>query len=492
MEEKENQQEEILVKPEKKKHRLLWVMLILAIILTAAAGFLCANEFRLAVELKGEAEVLVPSGSSFQEPGADVVLYDRWLFPYGLILTEVPVQTHTDLNNRVLGKYSVSYSAGFLGLTASAERSLRVVDTVAPILTLINSGKTILPGRPYEEEGYIAVDNFDGNLTDKVKRTVGLDTVTYTVMDSSGNPTSAERKIPYFDPLPPDVILEGEEEITIPCGTVYVDPGYTATDNADGDMTEDVAVVGEVLWYQPGTYEVVYTAADTFGNVTQKVRTVTVEAQPRPEVNWPKGKVIYLTFDDGPGPHTGWLLDILRKYGVKATFFVTDSGYDAMMARIVREGHSIGIHTMTHDYESIYASEEAFFNDLVGMQDIICRNTGVKTTLMRFPGGGSNVVSRFNEGIMTRLSQAVQDAGFQYFDWNVDSNDAGGALRAKTVAANVIGGADTHRVSVVLQHDIHAYSVEAVEDIIVWGLNNGYKFLPLKSDSPTMQHAVLN
>ena len=93
---------------------------------------------------------------------------------------------------------------------------------------------------------------------------------------------------------------------------------------------------------------------------------------------------------------------------------------------------------------------------------------------------------------MTRLSQAVQDAGFQYFDWNVDSNDAGGALRAKTVAANVIGGADTHRVSVVLQHDIHAYSVEAVEDIIVWGLNNGYRFLPLKSDSPTMHHTVLN
>ena len=492
MEQRENRQEEVLVKPGKKKNRLPVILLSIVLLAAAAAGFLYADDFRLAVEPRGEMEMLVPSGREFEDPGADVVLYDRWLFPYGLILTEVPVEMHSDMNSKVLGKYSVSYSAQIFGLSATAERSLRVVDTVSPVLTLISSGKTILPGRPYEEEGYIAVDNFDGNLTDQVKRTVGLDTITYTVMDSSGNPTTAERKIPYFDPLPPDLVLEGEETIAIPCGTVYADPGYTATDNADGDMTEAVAVEGQVLWYQPGTYELVYTVADAFGNVTQKVRTVTVEAQSRPEVNWPKGKVIYLTFDDGPGPYTGWLLDILRKYGVKATFFVTDSGYDAMMARIVKEGHSIGIHTMTHDYDTIYASEEAFFNDLAGMQDIIYRNTGVKTTLMRFPGGGSNVVSRYNEGIMTRLSQAVQDAGFQYFDWNVDSNDAGGALRAKTVAANVIGGADTHRVSVVLQHDIHAYSVEAVEDIIVWGLNNGYKFLPLKSDSPTMHHTVLN
>ena len=126
------------------------------------------------------------------------------------------------------------------------------------------------------------------------------------------------------------------------------------------------------------------------------------------------------------------------------------------------------------------------------MQDIIYRNTGVKTTLMRFPGGGSNLVSSFNEGIMTTLTQAVQDAGFQYFDWNVDSNDAGGALRAVTVANNVTYNVQNQRISIVLQHDIHDFSVEAVADIIIWGKNHGYKFLPLTPDSPGMHHGVLN
>ena len=112
---------------------------------------------------------------------------------------------------------------------------------------------------------------------------------------------------------------------------------------------------------------------------------------------------------------------------------------------------------------------------------------------MRFPGGGSNLVSRsLNRGIMTKLTQAVQDAGFQYFDWNVDSNDAGGAISREVIAGNVIGGLMNERVAIVLQHDIFGGSVNAVEDIILWGLGNGYTFLPLQSDSPTFHHSVLN
>ena len=444
-------------KPQKKSRK--WVAaLILAAVLAVAgacAWLVYANEFQLNIVLEGEQELLLEYGDRYVEPGAHPVLSGKWLLAEGVAAEEAAFLVETDLQEDVLGKYTITYTAEYHGLTASAQRTVRVVDTVCPIITLKKSDKTILPGRAYEEEGFVAVDNHDGNLTDKVRRVEEMGVITYTVMDSSGNPASVEREIPYFDPLAPELTLEGGEEILIPCGTVYTEPGYAATDNADGDLTQEVAVEGEVIWYQPGTYEVVYTVADTFGNVTQKIRTVTVEAQPWPDVVTPNGRVIYLTFDDGPGPHTGRLLDILRKYGVKATFFVTNSGYDGTMWRIVNEGHSIGIHTMTHDYNTIYASEEAFFQDLLGMQDIIYRNTGVRTTLMRFPGGGSNLVSSYNDGIMTRLTQAVQNAGFQYFDWNVDSNDAGGARKKDTVSANVIGGVQNSRVSVVLQHDIH-------------------------------------
>lgn len=486
--------EEVLKKPLNSRRKWVVFGLLLAILLlvVSAVCFLYANAFRLEIRLDGGEELLLEYGKPWQEPGVSVLLKGKWLLKEGMTPEDAVLHIETDLQEDVLGKYTITYSAEYRGLTADAVRSVRVADTVSPLLTLKTTGKTILPGRPYVEEGFVAVDNYDGNLTDKVIRKEDEEKIIYTVMDSSGNPAYAERVIPYYDPEAPELILEGGETITISCGTVFKEPGFSAEDNADGDLTEDVAIEGEVIWYQPGTYEIAYTVADTFGNVTQKVRTVTVEGKPWPQVVYPNGRVIYLTFDDGPGPHTGRLLDILKKYGVKATFFVTNSGYDGTMWRIVNEGHSIGIHTMTHDYNSIYASEEAFFNDLLGMQNIIYRNTGVKTTLMRFPGGGSNLVSDYNEGIMTRLAKAVQDAGFQYFDWNVDSNDAGGARKKTTVSANVIGGVQNQRVSVVLQHDIHDFSVEAVEDIILWGLENGYQFLPLKPSSPTMQHDVLN
>ena len=316
--------------------------------------------------------------------------------------------------------------------------------------------------------------------------------VTYTVMDSSGNPAQVERKIPYYDPLPPEIVLTEGEHITIPVGTIFEDPGFTATDNVDGDMTEQVEVSGEVIWHIPGTYELVYTVTDEHENNTTVVRRVDVEAQPWPEIVKPDKKVIYLTFDDGPGPYTETLLEVLAKYNVKATFFVVDSGYDKVMKQIVEQGHSIGIHSVTHDYEEIYASPEAYFTDLHKMQDIIYENTGVRTTLVRFPGGSSNTISRFNQGIMTLLTEAVQNAGFQYFDWNVDSNDAGLARKKEMVVENVTEGLRWHPTAIVLQHDIHPFSVDAVEEIILWGLENGFTFLPLQPDSPNSHHGVAN
>ena len=112
--------------------------------------------------------------------------------------------------------------------------------------------------------------------------------------------------------------------------------------------------------------------------------------------------------------------------------------------------------------------------------------------LMRFPGGSSNTISSFNPGIMTRLTKAVEEKGFRYFDWNVDSNDAGGARTASKVYSNVVSGIGDKKAAVVLMHDIKSYTIDAIEKIIVWGLDNGYTFLPLTADSPTCHHGVNN
>ena len=473
---------------------VLVVMLLLAVAMAAAGGLLFGyNQFDLTMQLAGEQEINLEYGNVYAEPGASAVLRGTRFWRDGITPEDASVQISGEVNPNKLGKYLLTYSADFLWWSATAERIVRVVDTEKPVITLMEDVQTtFLPGTPYEEPGFTAVDNYDGDITDRVKRTEELGIITYSVVDSSGNPAYAVREVPYHDPVPPEIHLEGGEHMTINTGTFFEDPGFFASDNVDGDMTELVSVEGEVIWYEPGTYTLTYSVTDGYENQTVVERTVEVVAQPRPQTEKPEGKVIYLTFDDGPGPYTEQLLKVLAKYGVKATFFVTDSGYDSVMKKIVDQGHSIGIHSVTHNYEQIYASPEAYFADLYGMQDIIYENTGVRTNLVRFPGGSSNTVSCFNEGVMSLLTEAVQDAGFQYFDWNVDSNDAGGARKSETVFRNVKDGVSQNRISVVLQHDIHAFSVDAVEEIIVWGLDNGYRFLPLQQNSPPMHHGVNN
>lgn len=488
-------------RPSRRPYAGWYVLIALAVVLLVGGAILLTSYLTadFTLSLKGDSAVTLEFGQAFEDPGVDA--------HYAAFLsasdgTDAQIQVSAQPNLQQLGKYSITYTATYRGKTATAERTVTVVDTQKPTISLIyNSNSFTLPGQPYEEEGFAAEDNYDGDLTDKVERMVDGDTVIYRVTDSSGNTAQVTRPIKYGDHTPPVLELKGDTTITISAGGKFTDPGYTATDNVDGDVTAKVTVSKDHNTSVPGTYTITYAVTDTYGNTSTVTRTLVVKAVEKPDVVEPSGKVIYLTFDDGPGPYTRQLLDVLKKHNVKATFFVCDKGatYNKLMKDIVDEGHAIAIHSATHDYNKIYASEEAFFNDLNKMSDIIYNNTGVRTTLMRFPGGSSNMVSKFNPGIMTRLTKMVEERGYQYFDWNVDSDDAGGSKTTDKVFYNVVHGkndvwrgCEDGKVSIVLQHDIHKYSVEAVEQIIQWGLDNGYQFLPLDSTSPTAHHSVNN
>ena len=208
----------------------------------------------------------------------------------------------------------------------------------------------------------------------------------------------------------------------------------------------------------------------------------------------PAGPAIYLTFDDGPGPYTADLLDVLADCGVRATFFVTAQAPDYLDAvtRASAEGHSIGAHTFSHEYREIYASDAAFLQDFLACEEMIRARTGVYTPLFRFPGGSSNTVSRITPGIMSRMSETLTALGFRYFDWNVDSGDASGITSGETVLRNITEGCRGQQSSLVLQHDIKRFSVGIVRDVIAWGRENGYCFLPLGPDSPAAKHRIAN
>ena len=128
------------------------------------------------------------------------------------------------------------------------------------------------------------------------------------------------------------------------------------------------------------------------------------------------------------------------------------------------------------------------------MQEIVYEQTGSYTKLFRFPGGSSNTVSwNYNYGIMSRLAKSMTDMGYVYFDWNVDSGDAlGGASSSYEVANNVAAGCLEHTASIVLQHDTKGFSVQAVENILRWGRNNGYVFASLDESCYTAHHGIAN
>ena len=465
---------------------------------------IACNEYTLTLTLTGKENLKIEYGEKYEEQGAKANFF-------GSLISKDPKDVNVNISGKVdtekLGTYTIKYTAKYRKsgdvYTKTIERKVTVTDTKKPEIELTyDPAAYTLPGHPYEEEGFYAYDNYDKDITDKVESYEQDGKVYYSVSDSSGNSTQEVREIFYDDPVPPELTLAGNTEVTISENETYIEAGFTALDNLDGDITEKVEISGAPISGRPGKYTVTYTVSDEYKNTVTAQRKVTVtslqpvfsseESIPRKEAASPNGKVIYLTFDDGPGEHTDRLLDILDKYNVKATFFVTESDYLYLIPRMAKAGHTVALHTKTHNYNVIYSSKESYFDDLYGIQSIVKDLLGYSPTIFRFPGGSSNLASRFNPGIMTELTELTKANGYRYFDWNVDSDDAGSTRTAEGVFNNVTKMVDNFEHSIVLQHDTKSYSVDAVEMIIEWGLENGYTFMPLTEYAPECEHNVQN
>ena len=462
--------------------------MILAVLLLF---FFVINRWSVTITVNGEASQKLECGVDYTDAGATARFHGSLICKKGW---DVPVTTDGSVDTSEPGTYKITYTAKKDGIRASASRKVLILDHVPPVITLTSDPDNYtVPGEAYKEEGYKAEDNIDGDITDKVKRKEKDGVVTYSVTDSSGNETTVTRQINYKDTVPPKITLLGDSTMTLSAGEEFNDPGYTASDNCDGDLTDRVTTDSALDTYRSGTYTIHYQVTDNSGNTADATREVTVNPVRQADTVVPSGKIIYLTFDDGPGQYTEKLLDVLAKYNVKVTFFTVNTTYTDLLAKEAAAGHSVGIHSASHDYAKIYANESAYFSDLHEMESVITQQTGISPKLLRFPGGSGNSVSaKYCTGIMSLLTKDVLDQGYQYFDWNVSSGDAGGTTDTETVFQNVINGVQQHDVSIVLQHDIKGFSVDAVEKILAWGITNGYTFLPLDVTSPTAHQPVNN
>ncbi len=470
-----------------KKKYIIMLSFLLGIIFFISIIFI--NDKKIFFSLKGKSFIELNYGSDYYEDGFEAKYCNKYLKLFCKDISDKVRISKREIKEK--NKYFINYNLIYKNINKVLTREIQYIDKESPVIKLTDSNISICPNQEYIEEGYKAIDNVDGDLTDKVKTTIKDNKVYYTVSDKAGNKRVVYRDINYKDDEKPTISLVGGNKSYIFVNQEYVDRGFSANDNCDGDITSKVEVHNNVNTSKTGEYDINYTVTDTMGNKSVVTRKVVVynDASTVPK----NGKFIYLTFDDGPGSYTESILNVLNKYNVKATFFVTNqfSKYQYLIKKEYESGHSIAVHTYSHNYGNIYSSLENYINDFNNMNQIIFEQTGMYSKIFRFPGGSSNTISKFNKGIVTEIANEMTKLGYYYFDWNIDSTDTI-AKDSNVIYNNVIKEVEKHNNSVVLLHDIKKANIESVEKIITYGLNNGYTFLPLTENSPQVHHHINN
>ncbi len=472
-------EEKIVQETKKTSHRvpvLVGIVILTVAIVIGVSIFFCVPR----ISLKGDKEVVVNLHDEYHDAGVKATYWCQNVNDDVKMIGNVDTDTP--------GEYKIEYQIKEGYFSSSVERTIFVKDVTGPEITLTGGKEVYLcKGSKFIELGYKAVDEVDGDVSDSVEITTNDDLVMYKAVDKSGNETVETRQLFYQDKEAPVLKLKGSQNYSITIGSQYKDPGVEVTDNCDKNLSSNVTITGSVNTQKLGTYSIKYEVSDMAGNKATAIRNVRV-------IEKAKGGVIYLTFDDGPNQGTtNVILDVLKQEGVKATFFVTNRGPDSLIKREYDEGHTVALHTATHNYKTVYSSVDAYFADLDKVHDRVQRITGTDARIIRFPGGSSNTISRnYSKGIMTTLTKEVVNRGYYYYDWNVDSNDAGGAASANAVYQNVIKGLSHKRANVVLMHDIKSYTRDAIKNIIHYGKENGYTFEAITNKTPMVTHRVNN
>lgn len=451
----------------KKRSIVIIILIVTMFIIITTFIYLYFSPY---IKLNGKKTVILNVFDTYKEKGIKIIDIGK----KDIVLIE------NNINNKKLGIYKVKYN--YKGKTI--ERTINVIDNIPPVISIKGDNpKTICSYEKYVEDGINVSDNYD---KDDIKVNVKIDKenkkVIYEAVDKSLNKTKVERNLIVDDKTPPVINVLNNDKAYL--GVNYKD-NYTAIDNCDGDITDKVIKVGNVDTNKKGIYEIKYEVSDSKNNKTTKVKQVEVID---------KQGTIYLTFDDGPSYDiTPKVLDILKKYNIKATFFVIGrENLDNIIKRAYDEGHTIGLHSYTHNY-SIYKSSKTYFDDLNKISDKVYNITKEKPYIIRFPGGSSNTISKnYNIGIMSYLTDEVKRRGYHYFDWNVGSSDTA-SNDGNKICNNVkkrLGKGE----NVVLMHDYSGKtsSITSLECIIDYGLNNGYEFSKITKDTKEVHHYVAN
>lgn len=274
----------------------------------------------------------------------------------------------------------------------------------------------------------------------------------------------------------------------------------------DTELSDSTAQLEERESYVAGQKEYISELSEQIGSLTDDSDSEDTDGSPQTdsdndgnsnEDDYPKlyaegcspqdaKKAVYLTFDDGPSNLTPKVLDLLDQYNAKATFFVVcknNEEYAEYLSEIVKRGHTLALHSYSHNYNVIYASEDAFLDDYEKVYDWVVENTGYTPSLFRFPGGSNNGSSY----VMNDIIDEMHRRGFEYFDWNVSSGDGSNLTTTSNIIDNICSNVGNVKNPIVLMHDGSGKNatLSALPSVLEYLSDNGYEFLSLdKSVEP--------
>ena len=198
-------------------------------------------------------------------------------------------------------------------------------------------------------------------------------------------------------------------------------------------------------------------------------------------------KVVFLTFDDGPSRNTVKILDTLKEYNVPATFFLigenlTETGTE-IARRALEEGHMLGMHTETHQYDKIYHSVDSFLADYDKLAARFTEEFGECPAVFRFPGGS---YSAYINPIRTELKEELERRGFLCYDWNVSGEDSVGTPTAASIKKNIFDAIEGQTQPIILLHDSPCSNLtaEVLPEILEKLIAEGYEFRTLQYREP--------
>lgn len=399
------------------------------------------------------------------------------------------------VNTSKVGKYPVIYFYN----EESIEITVTVIDTKAPTFDVkeieIDLGMKVIPEDLVENvKDDSLVDVYFAKEYSFEK--VGDTKVEIIAVDESGNKARKETVVHVLtkDKVAPKMIGVKDIYVQLDANIDFL-AEIKVTDNRDPNPQIEMDTKG-LNTHAIGSYPIVYIARDRSGNSTKILCEVHVMEHKEIGTTTPSDeKVIYLTFDDGPSKYTKKILDILDRYNAKATFFVTGENpeYFNLIKEANDRGHTIGLHTYSHDYEKIYSSSKAYYQDLEEIAALCKEQIGYIPKYIRFPGGSSNEISRkYNVGIMSFLSKDVLKKGYQYYDWDISSSDGEGTISVQKIIMESTMSKDTN-IS-ILCHDANgkATTVQALPAIIEYYQSLGYRFGAISDNSYVCHHTIHN